>query len=248
MRRCLDGGCPMSISRLGRLSADQTTCRPRRTAQAPFRAMTSIPSAKTATTLTFRRGQMITGDRIEIYTADQTTLDLSGLSGMERPPTTLWLWFCHVDHTGRHSPLRRFQRMHVRWLRQSARTITPAVFQTFWCEPVTNFSLPSPFVVDGLSPQAVRKSIQQFLARIRFAIRAQPRLRTGLNHLHLGLQVIECNPEDCDYQLKSNHYLCKLLLRLKQGAKFRGQLHHPSFTVSPSVWYESLTSILLTLL
>ena len=47
----------------------------------------------------------------------------------------------------------------------------------------------------------------------------------------------ECDPAGGNYSNEKPHYLCELLLRLKQGAIFRGQFL--VYNGTPSVWYEA---------
>ena len=47
-----------------------------------------------------------------------------------------------------------------------------------------------------------------------------------------------CDPENCDpANTEVPQYLCELLLRLKQGALFRGQFF--VYSGNPSVWHEA---------
>ena len=182
----------------------------------------------------FPHEAIISGDRIEIYTANKLNLEL--VEGHDQPDG---MWYAHVDDSG-----------GVRLYDEFEQAINGGYSKALALKKPTH-----------------TQEILVRTRNSRFRCQAQMRQweittsRANVDVTTLGEEFVEQfarglisgqGSTTCiwDYRYKNcdsieesagserPHYLCELLLRLKQGALFRGQFFLHVDTTYPYVWYE----------
>lgn len=181
----------------------------------------------------FPQAALISGDRIEIYTQDGTPLEL--VAGHTYPDGR---WYCHVDDAG-----------GVR------------LYEEFWDAINGGYDSALPLVVPTRSTNIIvrtrnsryrgygqmrtweittsRQTIDTTTLGEEFIQQYARGLLSGQGAISCiwDYQQAMCDPMQLDSTLEEPHYLCQLLLRLKQGSLFQGQFM--LYKGKPSVWYEA---------
>ena len=176
---------------------------------------------------------LISGDRIEIYTADQTTLEL--VAGHNQPDG---MWFCHIDDTGGIRLYSDFEDAINGGYDTALDLVTPSVTKHILVR-TRNARFRCQAQMRQWQITTSRAQVDTTVLGEEFVSRYARGLVSGQGSTTCfwDYKYNECDPDDCDYNVEKPHYLCELLLRLKQGAMFRGQFY--VYDGSPSVWYEA---------
>jgi len=181
----------------------------------------------------FDPNALITGDEIEIYTEDGSTLEL--VDGHVYPDGR---WFVHIDDAG-----------GVRLYDNYADSINGT------------FDAALPLVAPSRAiPISVRTRNDRWRCLAQMRSWELTTNRNTVDTTSLGEEFVRlytrglvsgqgsltclwdykqamCDPMQEGKGIEEPHYLCQLLLRLKQGASFSGQFF--VYQGTPSVWYEA---------
>lgn len=176
---------------------------------------------------------LISGDRIEIYTADGTNLEL--VSGHNFPDG---IWYCHIDDAGGVRLYSEFEDAINGGINKALLLVKPSSTKQilvrtrdsrFRClAQMQQWELTT-------SRSQVNTTVlgEEFVTQYARGLVSGQGTTTCLWDYKHEL----CDPMDAGINTEKPHYLCELLLRLKQGAVFKGQFFvHQGPT---SVWYES---------
>ena len=173
---------------------------------------------------------LITGDRIEIYTVDGSNLEL--VKGHSYPDGR---WFCHIDDTGGVRLYDDFDQSINGGIQNAIELVEPTAPQTILARTRN-----SRFRCYGqmrswqltTSRAAVDTTTlgEEFISQFSRGLISGQGQATCIWDYKRG----KCETDDLS---EEPHYLCELLLRLKQGALFRGQFF--LYKGNPSVWYEA---------
>lgn len=176
---------------------------------------------------------LITGDRIEIYTADGS--DLTLVKDHDFPDG---VWHCHIDDSGGVRLYDEFEDAINGGIENAVELIEPPATQQILVR-TRNSKFRCYAQMRSWEITTSRQQVDTTTLGEEFVTRFARGLISGQGTATCIWDYKDaiCDPMDCDEETEKPHYLCELLLRLKQGALFRGQffLH----TGSPSVWYEA---------
>jgi hypothetical protein len=176
---------------------------------------------------------LITGDRIEIYTLDGSELIL--VEGHNYPDGR---WYCHIDDTGGIRLYDDFEDSINGKFENALKLVTPTVSREIIVQTRN-----SRFRCYG---QMRSWEITTSRATVDTTALGEEFLSYFSRGLISGQGSIDCiwdyKNDPCERlenlsREEQPHYLCELLLRLKQGALFRGQFY--LYAGTPSVWYEA---------
>ena len=178
---------------------------------------------------------LITGDRIEIYTDDKSNLQL--VSGHNYPDGE---WFCHIDDVGGVRLYDDFENAVNGGISNALTLIAPSVTQ--------NISVRTRNSRYRCIAQMRSWEITTSRQQVDTTVLGEEFVSQFAKGLISGQGTIDCIWEYkralCDLGVDQNtevpHYLCELLLRLKQGSSFRGQFYlYFGGSSDRSVWYEA---------
>ena len=177
---------------------------------------------------------MITGDRIEIFTADGT--DLTLVKDHNYPDG---LWYCHIDDAGGVRLYDDFEDAINGGVEKAVELIDPPVTQQILVRTRNSkfrcYGQMRAWEITTSRQQVDTTTLgEEFVTKFsRGLISGQGTATCFWDYRHAI-----CDPTECEDPANTEepHYLCELLLRLKQGATFRGQFY--LYTGNPSVWYE----------
>jgi len=176
---------------------------------------------------------LISGDRIEIYTSDKTTLEL--VAGHNAPDG---MWYCHIDDAGGVRLYNEFEDAINGGIDKALELVAPSE-----TEEILVRTRNSRFRCLGQMQEweitTNRAQVDTTVLGEEFRTQYARGLVSGQGSTSClwDYKYEICDPQGGSMQDEKPHYLCELLLRLKQGALFRGQ-----FLINESersVWYES---------
>ena len=176
---------------------------------------------------------LITGDRIEIYTQDGSDLQL--VAGHNFPDGR---WYCHIDDTGGVRLYEEFGDAINGGIATALDLVAPVVSQEILVRTRNSRyrcygQMRSWEITTSRAAVDTTTLGDEFVAQYsRGLISGQ-----GTTTCIWDYRQAACDPMQEDEQIEEPHYLCQLLLRLKQGALFRAQFF--LYAGTPSVWYEA---------
>ena len=176
---------------------------------------------------------IITGDRLEIFTSDKSNLEL--VAGHDFPDGQ---WYCHIDDMGGVRLYIEFEDAINGGIEKALDLVAPSSKQEILVHTRdSRFRCYSQMQEWELT--TARNSVditslgEEFVAQFsRGLISGQGRAQCIWDY-----QQALCDPMQETTLAEEPHYLCELLLRLKQGALFRGRFY--VYAGQPSVWYEA---------
>lgn len=175
---------------------------------------------------------LISGDRIEIYTSDQSTLEL--VDGHNEPDG---MWFCHIDDAGGVRLYTDFEDAINGGFEAALPLVKPSATKEILVR-TRNARFRCQAQMRQWELTTSRAQVDTTVLGEEFVSRYTRGLVSGQGSTTClwDYRYDQCDPDDCQYNVEKPHYLCELLLRLKQGAVFRGQFY--VYQGNPSVWYE----------
>ena len=182
---------------------------------------------------------LITGDRIEIYTADGSNLEL--VDGHDFPDG---LWHCHIDDAGGVRLYDEFEDAINGGIDNAVELIDPSVTQQILVR-TRNSRFRCYAQMRSWEITTNRQQVDTTTLGEEFVTQFARGLISGQGAVTCiwDYRNSLCDPMGDHSESEMPHYLCELLLRLKQGALFRGQFYlHKG---DPSVWYEAIASSLM---
>ena len=176
---------------------------------------------------------LISGDRIEIYTADGTTLEL--VDGHDEPDG---MWHCHIDDAGGVRLYNEFEEAINGGYDNALELVTPSETKQILVR-TRNARFRCLAQMREWELTTNRAQIDTTVLGEEFVSQYTRGLVSGQGSTTClwDYKYEICDPVSSDYTSERPHYLCELLLRLKQGAIFRGQFY--VYQGDTSVWYES---------
>lgn len=176
---------------------------------------------------------LITGDRIEIYTADQSTLEL--VAGHNEPDG---MWHCHIDDAGGVRLYNEFEQAINGGIDNALELVTPSTTKEILVR-TRNARYRCLSQMRAWEITTNRAQIDTTVLGEEFVSQYTRGLISGQGSTTClwDYRYEACDPADDNYNTEKAHYLCELLLRLKQGAIFRGQFY--VYAGDKSVWYEA---------
>lgn len=173
---------------------------------------------------------LITGDRIEIYTEDGSTLEL--VKDHNYPDGR---WFCHIDDTGGVRLYEDFDQAINGGIENAIELIEPTTSQVILVR-TRNSRFRCYGQMRSWQLTTSRAAVDTTVLGEEFISQFSRGLISGQGQ---ATCLWDYRKELCDGRDPSEepHYLCELLLRLKQGAFFQGQFF--LYRGNPSVWYEA---------
>lgn len=178
---------------------------------------------------------LISGDRIEIYTNDKSNLQL--VSGHNYPDGE---WFCHIDDVGGVRLYDDFENAVNGGITNALTLIAPSSTQNILVR-TRNSRFRCIAQMRSWEITTSRQQVDTTVLGEEFVTQFSKGLISGQGSIDC---IWDYKKALCDPGVSDNnevpHYLCELLLRLKQGAGFRGQFY--LFSGAPSqrsVWYEA---------
>ena len=176
---------------------------------------------------------LITGDRIEIFTADGSNLTL--VDGHNFPDG---LWHCHIDDAGGVRLYDEFEDAINGGPDKAVALIEPPAAQQILVR-TRNSRFRCYAQMKGWEFTTSRQQVDTTTLGEEFVTQFARGLISGQGSATCiwDYKNSLCDPMGDHSESEMPHYLCELLLRLKQGALFRGQFYlHQG---EPSVWYEA---------
>ena len=176
---------------------------------------------------------LITGDRIEIFTADGS--DLTLVAGHNYPDG---LWHCHIDDAGGVRLYDEFEDAINGGFDNAVALIEPPVAQEILVR-TRNSRFRCLAQMTGWEITTNRAAVDTTTLGEEFVTQFARGLISGQGQTTClwDFKNALCDPMGDHSESEMPHYLCELLLRLKQGALFRGQFY--LYKGTPSVWYEA---------
>lgn len=181
----------------------------------------------------FEPESLITGDRIEIYTADGSDLQL--VAGHNFPDGR---WYCHVDDAGGVRLYEEFDDAINGGIATALALVAPVVSQDIVVR-TRNSQFRCYGQMRSWEITTSRQTVDTTTLGEEFVTQFSRGLISGQGSMDCiwDYKQAMCDPMQEGERIEEPHYLCQLLLRLKQGALFRGQFY--IYNGSPSVWYEA---------
>lgn len=178
---------------------------------------------------------LISGDRIEIYTDDKSNLEL--VSGHNYPDGE---WFCHIDDVGGVRLYNEFEDAVNGGIANALTLVAPTSTQNILVR-TRNSRFRCIAQMRNWEITTSRQQVDTTVLGEEFVSQFSRGLISGQGSIDC---IWEYKKGLCDSMIADDnevpHYLCELLLRLKQGAGFRAQFY--LFSGAPeqrSVWYEA---------
>lgn len=181
----------------------------------------------------FEPESLITGDRIEIYTADGSNLQL--VVGHNFPDGR---WYCHIDDAGGVRLYENFNDAINGGLGTALALVAPVSSQDIVVR-TRNSRFRCYGQMRSWEITTSRQTVDTTTLGEEFVAQFSRGLISGQGAMDCiwDYKQAMCDPMQEGVDIEEPHYLCQLLLRLKQGALFRGQFY--IYEGSPSVWYEA---------
>ena len=183
----------------------------------------------------FPHEAIISGDRIEVYTADKTTLEL--VDGHDYPDG---MWYAHVDDAGGIRLYIEFEdainggfdkALPLKQPTRPQEILVRTRNSRFRCQA----QMKSWEITTSRANVDVTTLGEEFVENYaRGLVSGQGSTTCIWDFRYEMCDSIENSPGD-----ERPQYLCELLLRLKQGALFRGEFYLYQGDPLPSVWYEA---------
>ena len=176
---------------------------------------------------------LISGDRIEIYTADGSNLEL--VDGHDYPDG---LWHCHVDDTGGVRLYSEFSEAVSGGFDNALELVKPSATQQILVRS-RNSRFRCLAQMQEWELTTSRQQVDTTVLGEEFVSQFSRGLISGQGSTSCmwDYKYEMCDPFGCSDEVEKSHYLCELLLRLKQGAAFHGRFF--IHVGDPSVWYEA---------
>ena len=181
----------------------------------------------------FPAGALITGDKIEIGTADKSILYL--VKDHVYPDGS---WYCNIDEVGGVRLYNSFDDAINGELETALELVTPPEAKAILVRTRdTRFRCYGQ--MRNWEITTSRAAVDTTTLGEEFVSQYSRGLISGQGSVQCiwDFQNALCDPLQPTVGNEKPHYLCELLLRLKQGAMFRGQFF--LYTGNPSVWYEA---------
>ena len=184
----------------------------------------------------FALGALITGDLITIATEDRSTLEL--VAGHVFPD---WTGFVHVDEIGGLRLYGSFSDALANKLSEALVLIEPSTTKKIKIQTLTD-KFRCLAQVQSFDMTTSRELVQTTSLCQEFQnqyeaglISGQGRMSCFWEHKYAMCDPMLCNTEE---ELEFSVYLARLVLRLQQGAKFRGNFYiYKNLEQGTSVWY-----------
>ena len=162
---------------------------------------------------------LITGDRIEIYTADGSNLEL--VDGHDFPDG---LWHCHIDDAGGVRLYDEFEDAINGGINNALELIEPSATQEILVR-TRNSRFRCYAQMRSWEITTNRQQVDTTTLGEEFVTQFARGLISGQGAVTCiwDYRNSLCDPMGDHSESEMPHYLCELLLRLKQGALFRGQ-------------------------
>ena len=178
---------------------------------------------------------LITGDRLEIYTADGSTLEL--VLGHVQPDGQ---WFCNIDDAGGVRLFNSFEDAINGSISQALPLITPSASKQILVRTRNGLyrcqaQMRSWDITTNRAQVDTTVLGEEFVSQYTRGLVSGQGTTTCL----WDFRHEACDPNSSGYGTERPHYLCELLLRLKQGAVFHGQFFVFKGEGTASVWYEA---------
>ena len=176
---------------------------------------------------------LITGDRIEIYTADGSTLEL--VDGHVEPDGQ---WFCNIDDAGGVRLYDSFKDAINGGITQALQLVVPSVTKQILVR-TRNAQFRCQAQMREWEITTDRAQVDTTVLGEEFVSQYTRGLVSGQGTTTClwDFRHQVCDPKSDGYNTEKPHYLCELLLRLKQGAVFQGQFF--VYRGDTSVWYQA---------
>ncbi len=176
---------------------------------------------------------LITGDLIEIYTLDGSELVL--VAGHNFPDGR---WYCHIDDTGGIRLYDDFEDSINGTFDRAVDLVAPPVSKNIIVQTRNSRfrcygQMRSWEITTSRETVDITSLGEEFLAYFsKGLISGQGSIDCIWDYKNSACEQVPSLSQE-----EQPHYLCELLLRLKQGALFRGQFY--LYAGKPSVWYEA---------
>lgn len=176
---------------------------------------------------------LISGDRIEIYTADGSDLEL--VDGHVAPDG---MWHCHIDDAGGVRLYDEFEDAINGGYENALDLVTPSETKQILVR-TRNARFRCLAQMQQWELTTNRAAVNTTVLGEEFVSQYTRGLVSGQGTTTClwDYKYEACDTYDKTYGNEKPHYLCELLLRLKQGAIFRGQFF--VYEGKTSVWYEA---------
>lgn len=176
---------------------------------------------------------LISGDRIEIYTDDATPLEL--VAGHNFPDGR---WYCHIDDAGGVRLYDSFRQAINGSFQDALELVVPSETKQILVR-TRNSQFRCIAQMQRWEITTSRAQVDTTVLGEEFVTRYTRGLVSGQGSTtcYWDFRQDVCDPQGGNPNDEQPHYLCELLLRLKQGALFRGQFY--AYAGDPSVWYEA---------
>ena len=181
----------------------------------------------------FPAGALITGDKIEIGTADKSILYL--VKDHVYPDGA---WYCNIDDVGGVRLYNNFDDAINGNFETALELVTPPETKEILVRTRdTRFRCYGQ--MRNWEITTSREAVDTTTLGEDFVSQYSRGLISGQGSVECiwDFRQALCDPLDPCTGNEEPHYLCQLLLRLKQGAMFRGRFF--LYTGEPSVWYEA---------
>ena len=191
-----------------------------------------VSVAKKRFSFDFPAEALISGDRIEIYTTDKSNLEL--VAGHSFPDGE---WYCHIDDAGGVRLYDSFDDAVNGGIETALTLISPSSPQEILVHTRNGrYRCYSQMRTWELTTE--RSSVDITALGEEFVSQFSRGLISGQGSAQCiwDYRQALCDPMQETNASEEPHYLCELLMRLKQGALFRGRFY--VFCGDPSVWYE----------
>lgn len=192
-----------------------------------------VNAARRRFSFDFDHGALVTGDEVEIRTEDGSMLEL--VAGHNYPDGR---WYMHVDDAGGIRLYRNFEDAINGGFKNAVDLVVPT----------------------RAIPIAVRTRMNRFRCLAQMRSWEFTTSRAAIDTTVLGDEFVNqfsrglisgqgqlsclwdyrqepCDPMQPEERAEEANYLCQLLLRLQQGARFDGEFYITSAT--PAVWYSA---------
>jgi len=182
----------------------------------------------------FPPSALINGDRIEIATQDRSNLEL--VSGHNFPDGA---WFCHTDQAGGIRLYTEFEDAIAGKKANALSLVTPSKAQAIYIRNRDkNYNCIAKTTEWSLTTR--RESVDLTVLGEDFRDNYSNGLISGQGQTTCfwEYRYNKCGDTVKDNQELSNYY-AQLLLRLEQGAMFKGRFYIYYSCDSPSVWYDA---------
>lgn len=176
---------------------------------------------------------LISGDRIEIYTADGSNLTL--VDGHDFPDGE---WYCHIDDSGGVRLYSEFEQAINGGINNALALVEPPVAQEILVR-TRNSRFRCYSQMRSWEITTSRQQVDTTVLGEEFVSQFARGLISGQGTVDCiwDYKNVLCDRLSPCTDNEKPQYLCELLLRLKQGAMFRGQFY--LYSGSPAVWYEA---------